>query len=94
MVGRLLSSLPLVFMGGKLKGKEKTILDYFVALAVRMCCLFVLGDLPGIGFFFPPSFSFRNEIFLQELLVGFVIPLTCRMGVDTEVHSQEGWRGW
>lgn len=52
---------PTLLHGGKLKGKEKTILDYFVPLTVRMGCLFVLGGLPARGWVF---FSF---FFLQKL---------------------------
>lgn len=65
MVWRLLISLP---HGGKLKGKKKhlkSISDYFVPLAVRKGCLFVLGGLPDRVFFF----SFKKEIFLPVLPV-------------------------
>lgn len=60
---------PTLLHGEKLKGKEKTILDYFVALAVRMCCLFVLGELPDTGFYFFPSlFPSEMKCFLKNSL--------------------------
>lgn len=69
---------PTLLHGGKLKGKEKTILDYFVPLAVRMGCLFVLGGLPDRGCFFSLLlFPSEIKIFLQELPGGFVIAPTC-----------------
>lgn len=77
---------------GKVKGGGgrggSSISDYFVPLAVRMGCLFVLGGLPErVGFF---SFSFRNEIFLKKLPVrsGFFPPACCGLGAG--VHTHEG----
>lgn len=51
-------------------GKEKTILDYFVPLAVRMGCLFVLGGLPDMGLlaFFLPLFPSEIKSFFKNTL--------------------------
>lgn len=60
---------PTLLHGGKLKGKEKTILDCFVPLAVRMGCLFVLGGLPDRGFFFfLPLFPSEIKYFFKNSL--------------------------
>lgn len=83
--GGSFSSLPHFFIGEKLKGKEKTILGYFVPLAVRMGCLFVLGGLPDMGILIFFSFSL---FFLQKLNISSRAP--CRF-CDSCHLPAAGW---